>query len=329
MFCFTNIKKRSNGVEISSPSDKSLTSDCCSLYNKVKSVSQKYLYKTALHFYGKEISFKELLNEIDLVSDALYNYGVKENDFVYLAMPTTPESIYLTYAINKIGANVVMLDVRTSYDEFIKIDNKAKGKILFVFDWTSKRLLKHKDLGNVKTIVELNAIESLIYFPFKLPNFKFKGEHLSYRGFLKKYKNEKISSICNNDAGIVFYTGGTTGVSKSVLIKSSHLNETVYQYSLNAFYHECDHLLNCMPIFTCYGFVLSVHQPLLLGIEMFIILLMKAKNMLKCIEKYKINHVFGVPSFFEKLINPNFKEDLSSLIYCLAAGDTMNVNKLN
>ena len=75
-----------------------------SLYDYFERSCHSHKYEIALEYFGEKITFKQLLEKIDLCARSLICYGVRENDVVTIMMPNTPEAVIAFYAVNKIGA---------------------------------------------------------------------------------------------------------------------------------------------------------------------------------------------------------------------------------
>ena len=80
------------------------------VYNDVdrKSIDNIYdlnkdeLDKIALTFFGKNITYKEMFEEIDKFAKAFKEYGITKGDYVSVCLPNVPEVVYIKYALNKI-----------------------------------------------------------------------------------------------------------------------------------------------------------------------------------------------------------------------------------
>lgn len=86
----------------------------CSVYDYMVKNNSDNLDATALDYFGKEISYRELIAKIDQCADAFTAVGVQRGDVVSFCNPTTPEVYYAFYALNKIGAVANMIDPRTN-----------------------------------------------------------------------------------------------------------------------------------------------------------------------------------------------------------------------
>ena len=118
-------------------------------YQFLRDNNEDNLDSIALKYFNLEISFREMFNKIDECARALVGIGVKEGDTVGICAPTTPETVYLLYAINKIGAVANLIDIRKKSDDIefclnIHDDSIKPVKALFVYDGQVDRIIKHR-----------------------------------------------------------------------------------------------------------------------------------------------------------------------------------------
>ena len=104
------------------------------IYTHLWECNKNNLHDTALRYYGREISFSELFERIDDVAKALIGLGVKNGDCVTMLLPTLPETIYLFYALNKIGAVVNSIDPRTNESRQRDFISLTDSQIIFYIE---------------------------------------------------------------------------------------------------------------------------------------------------------------------------------------------------
>src|SRR5271157_1337893 len=68
--------------------------------------TEKWKDKTAMMFYGKKISYKELREKVDRLATAFADLGVKKGDRIAILLLNSPEYIIASYAAFKLGAVV-------------------------------------------------------------------------------------------------------------------------------------------------------------------------------------------------------------------------------
>ncbi|MEK7279773.1 MAG: AMP-binding protein, partial [Nitrospirota bacterium] len=78
-----------------------------SLGSILSGVADEFPDKTAIIFYGKKISYRELNSEANRLANALIALGVEKGDRVGLMLPNLPQALMGYYGILKAGAIVV------------------------------------------------------------------------------------------------------------------------------------------------------------------------------------------------------------------------------
>ena len=129
------------------------------VYSYFKEINKHRPYGTALYYYGKKITIKQMLGTIGECSNALAAIGVKKGDTVSIVSASTPESICLFYALNKIGATMNAIDPRLDKKSVARMIKGSGSKVLFVIDVAfplvsaimSEINQEHKQLKNIKT----------------------------------------------------------------------------------------------------------------------------------------------------------------------------------
>ncbi|MBR3117136.1 MAG: acyl--CoA ligase [Bacilli bacterium] len=313
-------------------------------YNYLYEQNKDHLDDIAINYYGKKINYKTLFKEIDKTARALVSYGVKKGDTVSIASVTTPEVIYLFYALNKLGAVANMVDPRTNEDRLIEIFNKTNSKLIFSINLLNPRIEKIKDKLKANTFVTISAYDSLI---FPLNVIKNSSKELPKIDTSKYYKwsrfinnGRKINEVKSveyekNYPAAIVYTGGTTGVSKGAILSNDNFNSMAFHYATaNLGIERQQVMLDIMPPFIAYGLNNGIHLPLSVGITCTIIPKFDPEKFPDLIIKYKPNEVLGVPSHFDMLTKSKKLDgvDLSFIVYPAVGGDSMNIvleEKLN
>ena len=115
----------------------------------------------AINYFGKKMTYKTFFEKIDETAKALQTFGVKKGDIITICSVTTPEVIYLFYALNKLGAVANMIDPRVNEERIIEIVNSCHSKMMFTLDLIYPKLDKMKDRLHVDDYVIVSAYDSL------------------------------------------------------------------------------------------------------------------------------------------------------------------------
>ncbi len=302
--------------------------------------------RVALNYFDRKITYQQLFYEIDKVTLALLVSGVKKGDIVTIAMPTTPEAIYLFYALNRIGAVSNMVDPRSSKAELEHYANEVGSKLLFTID---KAAPKFKDVIANTTVKEVVTISPADSLPLGLKlGYKAKNFFESTREERKEQKNKEFTNwqlfyerryqykgvlmhettYEKNKPAVIVHTGGTTGEPKGVMLSDDNVNIAAFDCIQAGYDFKTEHnWLNIMPPFIAYGIGNGLHLPLICGMELILIPEFDPKEFDKLMNKYHPNHMTGVPSHYYSLISSKKmkKSDLSYVIAPTVGGDAMNL----
>ena len=137
-----------------------------SLYHILKETAAKLPERTAITYFGINMTYKVLLDRIDETADAFRRHGVGQGDIVSVSLPTMPESVMCFYALHKIGAIPCMIDVRYTPEQMCEIVNRTHSKMLFVMGFSCKSWAKAKVNINVEKVVVCSGADSIPGVPF-------------------------------------------------------------------------------------------------------------------------------------------------------------------
>ncbi|MEG1501702.1 MAG: AMP-binding protein, partial [Clostridiales bacterium] len=73
-------------------------------YGLLKEESSHYQELPALYYYGKIITFADLLAQIHGLAGGLLAKGIKKGDIITIFLPNIPQSVIAFYAVNQLGA---------------------------------------------------------------------------------------------------------------------------------------------------------------------------------------------------------------------------------
>ena len=90
--------------------------------------------KPATNFYGTEITFWELREQVQRMANALGEMGVKKGDRIGVHLPNCPQYIIAYYAALNLGAVVVNLNPMYTVDELKGLTADTGISTLFTFD---------------------------------------------------------------------------------------------------------------------------------------------------------------------------------------------------
>ena len=306
----------------------------CTLLDRLKDTCKNSLDVAAIEYYGKQTTYGEMLANIDLYAAALHEFGVKAGDYVTLITVVLPETMYTVYALNKLGAVCNFVDPRTDVPHSVEFTLKAKSDVLIIVDAIYDKYAEAIDDFGCSRIIVQDVTDSLPTFK-RIVKRMMGSPAVPYDG-KKIFKNRDVVALGKgksveahpyepNYPAAVVRTGGTTGVSKGVVLTNDSLNAVSANFDDAGIRHKPgDKFLNFLPVGVSYGIACGIHMGFTMTVTNVLIPAFKPDKFAELIIKHKPAHVIGVPVFYENLMNsPKVRNmDLSFLSTTAAGGDS-------
>jgi len=242
--------------------------------------------KPAIIFKDQTISFSQLTDSSFKFADSLIKLGIKKGDRVAIYLPNCPQYIFSYLAIFCCGATAVPLDFMFTDDELISCITHSEAKVLIAKPKTTLSLPQIKE--------KCPALKEIITCHEKLKEF------LSFEELLGKGKNEPPhANIQDKDYAIIFYTSGTTGKPKGVLINYLQLDASpkAIKYFVDSDISEKDITLCALP-FSHLGGLIAIQVILVFNVTVVLMDRFVPYDFLKNIQHYKVNWFWLVPSMY-------------------------------
>ncbi len=304
-------------------------------YQYMKEQNKDRLDEPALHYYGADITHRELWRNIEECADAFTAMGVKKGDIVSFLSVAVPETIASVYALNKIGAAANTIDPRMDINTIRKMVKGSNSKILVTIDVAYPKV--EKILNDLKdhTIIVQSAARSLPFFKkvamkmavrTKVP---YSEKIIKWDEFLSRAKGTKSVEVpYQGDATVaITYTGGTTGIPKGTMLTNDSMNAVSLNFiHCDAAREDNNRYLGIIPIFSAYGMVCGMHMPLCTRLTLVPIPRFVPNTIGKLVKQFRPQVIISTPVFIELLINSKEVKNMDlSFLYTLASGgDTMN-----
>ena len=208
-----------------------------SKYDYMLENSKNHMDNIALTFEDRKITYEELFESIDKYAKLLYKKGVRQGDLIGICALNTPESVYLLYALNKLGAVVIGY---SPFDNKEKVEKDVKltmPKMVITTDFSYKNFRDLEKNLNFSSIL-YSPLESsknwklkLGYNLMQLKNGNFTLNKESRLGYLLKMNYDEIvlpdTEYIDGSLSDIMFTGGSTGVHKGVDLNDIGLNSEI------------------------------------------------------------------------------------------------------
>lgn len=312
----------------------------CSMWEAIEKIVEKYPNYTAYVFMGKKTTYKEFAQNVEICARALKAIGIRVGDRITICMPNCPQTVIMFYAVNLVGAVANMVHPLSSEREiefYIKESKSIAAITLDQFYHKFEAIRENVELSNIiiarikdelskpiragYMLTEGRKIEKIPKdAPVTIWNyFMDQGRHYHW-----KYRAVRDP----RDPAVILYSGGTTGVTKGILLSNYNFNALGAQIiATNPMFRPGDSMLAVMPMFHGFGLGVSIHSMLMNGGQCVLVPRFTAESYAKLIKRYKCNFIAGVPTLYEALLRQPVMDgvDLSCLNGVFSGGDSLSV----
>ena len=295
--------------------------------------NKDYPDEKAIEYFGANITFGELLKNIDIVAKSLEEYGVKKGDFVTICSTTTPEVICIFYALSKIGAVANVISPFYSPEELMSRINECESKVVIMVDNFLPKFKNKLNKEKNKNIIVLPMMNSSL---LRLISKRYKIDGTTnetrWKTFLSdgREREEAIIDLYEPEKPqAMVYSSGTTGASKGILLSVDSFQKLINAYGNSGFdTSRGQKVYQNIPPWHSTGLSLGINFPLSFGVkvctdprfdhDVFI------KNVLKFKPEYILTNTSMYQGFtFDKSLRRMKGKSLEFLKYPVEGGEPL------
>jgi len=278
-------------------------------------------------------SYKEFLEDVDQAARMFLAMGVKKGDHVAIWATNDPQWFITFWAAVRIGA--VLVTVNTAYkiheaeyllkqsdtNTLVLIDGYKDSNYIEILNEICPELASSEP-GKLNA-ARLPVLRNVITVDSKIPGAYNWDEALAMADAYPKDAIVKLQdSLDPHEVCNMQYTSGTTGFPKGVML--THYNVVNNGKCIGDCMHltTADRYLIQVPMFHCFGMVLSMTSSITHGSTMVPVEHFSPKVVMPAFTKRKITAVNGVPTMFIAILeHPDFATtDFSHLRTGIMAG---------
>lgn len=324
-------KKLTGYPSIDKPWQKYFTEDAinaplprCTIYESIYEKNHQHLNDIALLYFGRKISYRKLFAEIDKTAKAFVAANVKAGDNVVLCMPATPEAIYAILALNRLGANAVMLNPLFSQPQLIDRIRETNASILLVASELYRVVSKVIPQTEIKTVISCPTVNSLGPVVKALKKVKKIEGTVDWNKFITDGKSAVLPAISPYQPecpAVMVYSSGTTGASKGIQLTNDGINATLMEYGISGFDMERqDRYFAQIPIWFSTGISVTMLVPLYHGITVILEPIYSFELFYKDISKYHPNFLITASGLLDYLMSEKEMDPAYKAFKCLSIG---------
>jgi long-chain acyl-CoA synthetase len=274
--------------------------------------------KPAIIFKDEAISFSQLRDASFKLADSLIKLGIKRADKIAIYLPNSLQYLFSYLAIWSCQATAVPLDFMLTEDELISCITHSEAEVLIAKSKAAVSLPRIKEKCPTLKEIILCHEKSEAFLSF---------EELLDKGISRFPK----VNIQDKDYAIIFYTSGTTGKPKGVLINYLQLDASpkAIKYFVDSDIKEKDVTLCALP-FSHLGGLIFIQVILVFNATVVLMDRFIPSDFLKDIQHYKVNWFWLVPSMYYALLQLKEFEtfDLASLRWVVIFGAASSTDAL-
>lgn len=301
----------------------------------------------ALVFYGRKITYKELMDQVNRLAAALTDKGVKKGDIIALLLLNSPQYIIAFFAAMKIGAVITPISpVYVSSEIKHQLEDSGARTIIcldILYEGFKKTGIEMDNviLTNISEYLPFMkrkfgaSVLSGVYRQMQAPPVEAgKGNGIyKFQELIKKYPPNppEVDLDLHKDLATLHYTGGTTGRPKGVML--THSNMAAGQIQNLAMYPFLGDAAECyaayMPLYHIAGQA-QITCALCRGWTALVFTTPDVEEILKAMKIYNATFFIGAPTMFEFLKNHEKTGMINweKLKLILGGADTLHENTI-
>jgi long-chain acyl-CoA synthetase len=304
--------------------------------------ARRYPETPALNMMGKKISYRQLDEQVNRFAAALTGLGVRKGDKVAVVLPNMPQMVIATYALFRIGAVVVMNNPLYTERELAHQLNDSDSRMAICMDLLVPRILSIRDKTQIETVIACHMRDDLPFplkqlFPIVKKEMHRKTQPadgvLEFTDLMKKAPREPPQGdVAFEDLACLMYTGGTTGVSKGVML--THGNVSINAQQLTRWLYDAEEgketVIGILPFFHAAGFTGGLNHCIYRGFSHVLVPRPDADTLFKLTLKHRPAFFGCVPTLYVGFLNhPDFpKHDFSFIKGCLSGAAPLALETL-
>jgi long-chain acyl-CoA synthetase len=297
--------------------------------------ARDFPHAPALHFEGRTTSYAQLADQAWRLATALAGLGVGKGTRVGLILPNCPQAVIALFATLRLGATVVQNNPLYTERELAHQLGDAGVEVVVCLDLVYQKVKALRGQTAIREVIVTSVLDELPAIKRALAPYtkrgKAAGVAIGRDEPVRRWREVLGSATArlpeaavdpDRDLALLQYTGGTTGISKGVMLSHANLRANVEQ--VRAWFPDADPgrevMMAALPFFHVYGLTIC----LLLGVRLGAALVLQPRfnldGVLAAIDRFRPTLFPGVPTMYVAINNAVEKggHDLSSIKACLS-----------
>lgn len=261
-----------------------------SIFDLVRRHAEQQPDKTALVFEGQETSYRTVAEDACRLAGFFHGKGLRPGDTVALLLGNSDTFVIAYFACQAAGVRVLPLNTRLTPREIDYILNHSEAKLL---------IYAHEFREMVEQLVPSLA-HVAHYIHVGGPEF-FRG--LEFHRIIEEKESIPAVPVNGSDIAVIFYTSGTTGKPKGVLLSHDNCTAVAGMWREVMDMQADERVLIVAPLFHCAAAHVFMLPTLLAGGALVIEKGFSPRQTMNALQNEAITLFFGVPAMYTLLLN--------------------------
>jgi long-chain acyl-CoA synthetase len=307
-----------------------------SLAGLLDDAARDFPHAPALHFEGRTTSYAQLAEQARRCAGALSGLGVGKGTRVGLILPNCPQAVVALFGALRLGATVVQNNPLYTERELGHQLGDSGVEVVVCLDLVYERVKALRGQTAIREVIVTSVLDELPAVKRALAPYTKRGKAATaslakdepirrWRELLGSAPHGPAAAAevdPDRDLALLQYTGGTTGVSKGVMLSHANLRANVEQ--VRAWFPDADPgrevMMAVLPFFHVYGLTVCLLLGVRIGAALVLLPRFDLDGVLSAIGRFRPTLFPGVPTMYVAINNAVEKggHDLSSIKACLS-----------
>jgi long-chain acyl-CoA synthetase len=289
----------------------------------------------ALHFQGRTVSYAQLAEQAWRFAGALAGLGVGKGTKVGLVLPNCPQAVIAFFGALRLGAVVVQNNPLYTERELGHQLGDAGVEVVVCLDLAYERVRAVREATAIREVVVTSVLDELPAVKRVIAPYTKKGKAAAHAiggdEPVRRWRELVATATTRageaevdpeSDLALLQYTGGTTGLSKGVMLSHANLRSNVEQ--VRAWFPDADPgrevMMAVLPFFHVYGLTVCLLFGIRIGAALVLMPRFDLEQVLAAVDRHRPTLFPGVPTMYVAINNAVAKggHDLSSIKACLS-----------
>ncbi len=307
-----------------------------SLFKLLEGTAKRYPNVIAIDYFGKTITYKQVLDQALRAAQVLLDAGVRRGDTVALALPNCPQAFVAFYACQRIGAVAAQHNPLAAARELEGQIERHGGKVAIAWEQTVEKLpIGSSSLETVFSVDLTAQMPQKNKFLLSLPVEAARKQRGALRGDVPasvrswdkavraaRPAPHDVPHAKLDDIAVILHTGGTNGVPKSVPLSHRNLGANVDQCLFWVFkLHEgAENFFSLLPYFHAFGLTFFLLAAVKKGASQVVLPKFDVDLALEAQRRRPVTFFVGVPPMFERIAKGALATgtDITSIRYAVS-----------